>query len=158
MADGASCSCCATRDEDRENMRRSAGAYAATRIVMTITTKTRVRQRLLARRRELLERYQTTLALAEDAQVREIELVDAANDQWDLRVLSTMSDADAFALEAVIAALQRLEAGTYGACTECGARIEAQRLAVLPEAGLCFDCADFAEQRLPRWAAGSVAE
>jgi RNA polymerase-binding transcription factor DksA len=125
---------------------------------MTLTTKTRVRQRLLARRRELLARYHATLALAEDAQAREIELVDAANDQWDLRVLSTMSDADAIALEAVIAALQRLEAGTYGTCTECGARIEAERLEILPEAPLCFDCADFAEQQLSRWAARSVAE
>jgi RNA polymerase-binding transcription factor DksA len=144
--------------DDRAITRRSSGACAAPIIVMTTTNKTRVRQRLVARRRELLERYQTTLALAEEAQVREIELVDAANDQWDVRMLSTMSDADAIALEAVIAALQRLEADTYGTCTECGARIEGERLEILPEAPLCFDCADFAEQRLSRWAARSVAE
>ena len=39
-------------------------------------------------------------------------------------------------------ALARLEAGTYGICTECGEEIAKERLEALPAAALCFDCAD----------------
>lgn len=38
-------------------------------------------------------------------------------------------------------ALRRLEEGGYGECTECGEPISEQRLAALPYASLCIDCA-----------------
>lgn len=41
-------------------------------------------------------------------------------------------------LEQVTDALQRLEDGTYGKCTACGARISPERLEVLPTATLCL--------------------
>jgi RNA polymerase-binding protein DksA len=37
-------------------------------------------------------------------------------------------------------ALERLEAGTYGACTECGKPIDPERLEALPWAAHCIDC------------------
>ncbi len=37
-------------------------------------------------------------------------------------------------------ALQRLEAGTYGVCTECGNQVAAERLFVFPESGTCAPC------------------
>jgi DnaK suppressor protein len=43
-------------------------------------------------------------------------------------------------LEAVDAALARLDAGTYGVCTTCGARVGEDRLEALPWAALCIDC------------------
>jgi len=43
-------------------------------------------------------------------------------------------------LEAVEAALARLSAGTYGACTQCGAQIAAERLEALPWAAYCIEC------------------
>lgn len=42
---------------------------------------------------------------------------------------------------AIRAALARMDAGTYGVCTECGAEIEAGRLVVFPEAEHCPACA-----------------
>ena len=120
---------------------------------MSISSKTRdIRDRLHARRRELLAHYHNMQALADEEQSPEIELVDVANEQWDLRVLSLMSDSDARALGQVIAALQRLDAGSYGTCTSCGARIEPERLRILPEAAQCFECAALAEE--PRRAIG----
>ncbi|MFW9606280.1 MAG: TraR/DksA family transcriptional regulator [Pseudomonas sp.] len=44
-------------------------------------------------------------------------------------------------LRDVDAALQRLAAGTYGQCTECGAEVAAARLQALPAAALCVNCA-----------------
>jgi DnaK suppressor protein len=40
----------------------------------------------------------------------------------------------------ISAALNRLDAGTYGRCTRCGARIAPARLEVVPHAAACIDC------------------
>ncbi len=39
-------------------------------------------------------------------------------------------------------ALRRLDAGTYGICTECGDPVAAERLFVFPESGTCARCGD----------------
>lgn len=51
-----------------------------------------------------------------------------------------LRDHNAQHLQAVEAALARLDAGTYGACTVCGGPIAAERLEALPWAALCIDC------------------
>jgi DnaK suppressor protein len=107
-----------------------------------------IRDRLHARRREVLLHYQRMLALADEEQQPEIELVDAANEQWDVRLLSRLSDSDARTLGQIVDALHRLQAGRYGICTTCEDSIEPQRLHVLPEAARCFACAHAAEGRL----------
>jgi RNA polymerase-binding protein DksA len=38
-------------------------------------------------------------------------------------------------------ALDRIEDGSYGTCTNCGDEISPQRLEVRPEAALCIECA-----------------
>lgn len=43
-------------------------------------------------------------------------------------------------LDAIDAALARLDAGTYGACTSCHQPIVPGRLEALPWAALCIDC------------------
>jgi DnaK suppressor protein len=43
-------------------------------------------------------------------------------------------------LELVDAALERLEAGTFGACLRCGKPIAPARLEALPWAAHCIDC------------------
>jgi DnaK suppressor protein len=43
-------------------------------------------------------------------------------------------------LEAVDAALRRLDEGTYGRCTRCGRPVAAERLEAIPWAELCIDC------------------
>lgn len=40
----------------------------------------------------------------------------------------------------VLEALQRLDAGTYGRCVECGAELPAERLEARPEAARCMSC------------------
>ncbi|MEK9672447.1 MAG: TraR/DksA C4-type zinc finger protein [Rhodospirillaceae bacterium] len=40
------------------------------------------------------------------------------------------------------AALARIEAGTYGECTQCSKDISPARLEAMPAAALCIDCAD----------------
>jgi DnaK suppressor protein len=43
-------------------------------------------------------------------------------------------------LQQVEAALDRIEAGTYGVCVECGGQIREVRLKVVPTAKLCIKC------------------
>ena len=47
---------------------------------------------------------------------------------------------------AILAALDRITAGEYGLCTECGAPIGQRRLEVVPEASHCIDCQEAAER------------
>jgi DnaK suppressor protein len=53
----------------------------------------------------------------------------------------TLADADADArLDAIEAALERIENGTYGNCTGCEQPIPYGRLLVMPEATHCVGC------------------
>ena len=47
--------------------------------------------------------------------------------------------------EQIRTALQRLDAGTYGTCVDCGRPISEARLAVRPEAARCVECQAKAE-------------
>lgn len=44
-------------------------------------------------------------------------------------------------LSKVVAALEKIEDGSYGTCTECGKPIPVARLDALPSATRCVDCA-----------------
>ena len=44
-------------------------------------------------------------------------------------------------IEEIEGALQRIAEGTYGRCQSCGRPISPERLAALPQAALCIDCA-----------------
>ncbi len=52
-------------------------------------------------------------------------------------------------LAAIDAALGRIEAGSYGQCTDCGISIPAARLQASPEAQRCIPCQEKAEQIRP---------
>jgi DnaK suppressor protein len=57
--------------------------------------------------------------------------------EFTLNLLS--SDGDR--LERISAALEKIAAGTYGACDECGGRIPKARLEVIPDTPYCVKCA-----------------
>lgn len=44
-------------------------------------------------------------------------------------------------IQAIEAALDRIEAGTYGICVKCGDEIPEERLEVVPHTPLCQNCA-----------------
>lgn len=111
----------------------------------------RIKRRLLQRRRDLLARYHGGLdRAAEELDSREIEEIENAAELWDARLLSTLGNSDAHSLAQIVAALERLAAGRYGWCVECGVAIDRSRLLVLPEAATCFECALDAEQPMRR--------
>lgn len=50
-------------------------------------------------------------------------------------------------LQQIEAALQRIEDGVYGKCTECGDPIPPERLEILPYATLCVRCQSKQDRR-----------
>ncbi len=56
-------------------------------------------------------------------------------------VLADLAQADLAEIEQIRKALARIEAGTYGICDSCGEPIAEKRLAALPYATTCIECA-----------------
>jgi RNA polymerase-binding transcription factor DksA len=107
-----------------------------------MTSTQRIRAHLLERRRQLLARYHDELERCDDlAGAHDSEDVERATEAWDARVLSSLGDNDVRELADIVAAIRRIDEGTYGACRRCERRIEPARLAALPAATTCIDCA-----------------
>jgi RNA polymerase-binding protein DksA len=105
--------------------------------------KTRlIRQRLMRHRNQLLARYHDELQRADEIDKHESEDVERATEKWDVQTLASLGEADARTLGDVIAALRRLEDGTYGKCLTCEEPISDERLDALPTAQRCIECAD----------------
>jgi RNA polymerase-binding transcription factor DksA len=65
----------------------------------------------------------------------ELERISRSGDDVQLRAGTQLG-----ILDAVRAALERLDVGTYGLCSSCGGWIEPMRLEVLPYAQRCIKC------------------
>ena len=90
-----------------------------------------------------LAELQARLARMED------ELDEEAEQDWEDRA-NQLEDEEAVEGQAALAkktiaaierALDRIAAGTYGECAQCGAQISEGRLEARPEASLCITCA-----------------
>jgi RNA polymerase-binding transcription factor DksA len=78
---------------------------------------------------------------AESSQPLEADWEEQANQIEDME---TSQGLEAFRMDearSIRAALKRMDEGTYGTCANCGAEIPAARLAALPTATLCINCA-----------------
>jgi DnaK suppressor protein len=58
-----------------------------------------------------------------------------------------MNEHETAELGDIDAALERIQAGSYGTCTDCGIGIPAARLNAHPSAKRCIDCQSLAEHR-----------
>jgi DnaK suppressor protein len=115
---------------------------------MTTIDTTRFRDALI-RERERVERALENLhnenpGSVEDEtgdETQDQHLGDTATAMHDRSVDYTLEDNEEHLLAAINAALQRIDDGTYGICTNCGRPISEARLEALPWAELCIDCA-----------------
>ena len=72
---------------------------------------------------------------------RDPEFEEGAQTDHEAFTLARLGEAQRRELEQIDAALARLEAGEYGVCRDCGQDIDPRRLAALPYALLCTECA-----------------
>jgi DnaK suppressor protein len=74
-------------------------------------------------------------------------LGDTATETYDRELGYTLEENSEHVLSEIDAALKRIEAGTYGICTNHGEQIPEERLEALPWATLCIDCQRERERR-----------
>lgn len=103
---------------------------------------TLIRRHLRTERRAILARVART-----EHELRglgahvEADDADEAQEETTAALLLRLDDRARHELDAIDAALERLERHTYGICTACGRRIGADRLMASPAADRCIDCA-----------------
>ena len=107
------------------------------------------RDRLLARRESLFS--QVTEAEMSSRE-RDLEATqdpaDMAANAYTKELLISMSANDRKLLSLIDEALERVEAGEYGECVNCGEQILEKRLNAVPWARYCLRCQDMKEQGL----------
>ena len=75
----------------------------------------------------------------EDA-VYDNHLADTATETYDRELDYSLEENSEHVLAEIDAALQRIDSGTYGQCTNCGNEIPEERLEARPYATLCIGC------------------
>ena len=71
-----------------------------------------------------------------------IHMADLGTDAFEQEFNLSLIEHDGSALEQIEHALERIEDGVYGVCTECEAKIPKARLEVLPHTPHCVKCAE----------------
>ncbi len=117
---------------------------------MNTALMTALRQQLLTQRAALLNQI---AALRGGVGARAEARPDLVGQQEDPRALplereleTALDEHGSAEIKAIEAALQRMAAGLYGLCTDCGAAIPAARLQAAPEAPRCIACQQRHEQ------------
>ena len=110
------------------------------------------RERLLHERAQLLQRIAeqrgglvSRADMAADHDVRSLDDRAQAISERDDEF--AMNEHETAELGDIEAALERMDAGSYGQCTDCGVAIAPARLKAYPTAKRCIDCQTVAEQR-----------
>lgn len=70
-----------------------------------------------------------------------IHMADLGSDNFEQEFTLSLMENDEGTLELIEQALERIEAGTYGSCTECDGRIPKARLNAIPYTPHCIKCA-----------------
>jgi DnaK suppressor protein len=124
------------------------------------------RTSVLTRLQTILERRRNALRRSVVEGVRSADLtsspfvgdsVDQAIDAAHGEITSQLVENESRELAAVENALERLAAGEYGQCEECGKPIPTARLQALPYATLCIECQRNAEVGATSPTGGSFA-
>lgn len=76
-----------------------------------------------------------------------MHLGDLGSDVYAQELSATLLDTEAHLRDEVIAALERVEDGTFGTCADCSKAIPAARLNALPYVRYCVRCAEAHEGR-----------
>lgn len=100
-----------------------------------------MRLRLLAQRRELLERRRHLDAEWDELGEPESELEEIAQKADQSSLYEELEKRELEEIEEIDLALGKLAVGTFGRCERCDEEIGAERLGALPAARLCVGCA-----------------
>ncbi|MCB1383087.1 MAG: TraR/DksA family transcriptional regulator [Notoacmeibacter sp.] len=97
------------------------------------------KSKLLKRQAELNERLEEIEHDLDAPANPDIE--ERATEREGDEVLESLGNQGLLELKRIDAALDRIEAGTYGTCVKCGEEISEERLELLPATPFCRNCA-----------------
>jgi DnaK suppressor protein len=103
----------------------------------TLKTELQRRRRVVL---ETVRRADAELDALRSAE-RDPEFEEGAQTDHEAFTLARLSENQRREIQQLDAALARVEAGEYGGCRDCGQDIDPRRLAALPYAVLCTECA-----------------
>jgi DnaK suppressor protein len=98
------------------------------------------REILMKRRQEILDNQKPLADSMIDTNTRQGDLADQANGNNEVHIHLKLKQTDAKILIAIEEAIQRVEAGTYGLCRDCGDQISKARLEAIPWTRVCISC------------------
>jgi RNA polymerase-binding transcription factor DksA len=75
-----------------------------------------------------------------------LHLADLGSDTFEQELSLSLLENENQQLAEVVAAVRRIDEGTFGRCEDCSKQISMERLKAVPYARLCIDCARAAEQ------------
>lgn len=108
-----------------------------------------MRAKLQEQRQEIVNMYNQDVRAGQESTDEPTEdIVDRANNSYNRELMFSISDTERLMLLQVEDALNRIEVGTYGRCTNCGNSINPLRLDAVPWARFCIDCQELAEKGL----------
>src|SRR5688572_25251630 len=126
----------------------------ATEVVMKKERLASFKQRLLEKERQLAAGVDRSALYGKDQEDDAIkDLGDQANTAYTREFFFELGNGDRRLLRDVVAALQRIDDGSFGNCERCGETIGDKRLEALPFARYCIDCQRLVEEE-ERTAAG----
>jgi DnaK suppressor protein len=76
-----------------------------------------------------------------------IHMADVGSDNFEQEFTLSLMENDEETLEKIESALERIEDGAYGSCSECDAKIPKTRLNAIPYTAYCVKCASKLEGR-----------
>ena len=112
---------------------------------------------LLAKKRELLkemgiigETHTSTIKDSTgDISTYSYHMADQGTDNMEREMAFMFASKSGRLVYHIDEALRRIKSGTYGTCQECGKRIQAARLKIVPHARMCIECKSEEERRKP---------
>ena len=109
--------------------------------------KSEFKDTLLKMRKNLLQEIADNIKM-ETGHLQEAiaDMYDLADDERERQFSILLCDRDREKLKQIDEALERIEDGTYGICEECGSKISAKRLKIMPFARYCVPCKDKIEK------------
>lgn len=108
----------------------------------TLKTELQRRRRVIL---ETVRRADAELDALRSAE-RDPEFEEGAQAEHEAFTLSRLTENQRREILQIDAALARVDAGEYGVCRDCGQDIDPRRLAALPYAVLCTECATRSER------------
>jgi DnaK suppressor protein len=107
-----------------------------------------LREELQRRRRAILETTRRASAELDAlrAAERDPEFEEGAQSEHEQYTLARLTENQRREIGLIDAAIARVDAGEYGVCRDCDQEIDPRRLAALPYALLCTECAQRREQ------------